>query len=209
MRKIKSLLPVILVLSFVLAGCSAGPLQATITPPDKVVKNFLDHVKASDLDKAALIIYEDGAEAFIEDVSGEDDGGPGPDAIRVAFSRLSYEIGEPTTDGDTATVPVTITAVDMPKVFGEAIATAFEAIFEHLFDDDYSEDETNKLLEETLVEGLKNPAAGMVTKNLVIPLKKVEDIWRILYDDESGLDIANAVTGGLMDALLDFGEAFE
>lgn len=186
----------ILVMALMLSGCAAKP------SPDQVVAKFLDATKSLNTEEMAKYVQQEGSTPL--DLSAKPDDSAGTEAIMSAFGRLTYKIQPATVTGDIATVPVSITSVDMGGILSKLIAEAFGTALVAAFSGGKSQEDMNKDLEVALIKALKDPDAPMVTTDVTLSLKKTDGKWLIALDDSSSKEFANAITGGLGD----FAEGF-
>ena len=172
---------------FMLAGCSGSATQSG-PAPEKVVASFLDAIKNSDFEKAQqYTVNQD------EDIFNEDDSEL-PVFVAEIFSKLSYGNISESIDGDVAHVSVDITTVDMgvvmSKLMTEMIGYAFAGL----------SDEQLDTMMENLVRDMVNASDALqITGTVDFELVKVDSQWKVEPNEE----LANIVTGGMMDFLAD------
>lgn len=165
MRRIAFLIVAVMVGSLVLAGCSSSP-----TPPDKVINDYWQLVKAGDYEEAYKLIVE-GREDEIGDMGLDVD--ELSEAIWSRFEMVAdgYEI-----DGDVAIVNVTVTKPNLvdamesyiSKVFSELMAMAFDGA---------SEEEIEQRAEELLLEAID--AVDDIVHQEKAELHLVDGEWKI------------------------------
>ncbi|MDL2234058.1 DUF5105 domain-containing protein [Ruminococcaceae bacterium OttesenSCG-928-L11] len=104
----------------------------------------------------------------------------GQEFVKAVMENFSYDIGEETIQGDTATVQVDFTNSDLSNVMGELISRAMQ---------EQQETEDGKL------NGIIIEASGgeSVTESVELSLVKKGGIWKITLDDAD----MNAICGGL------------
>ena len=127
--------------------------------------------------------------------------------METVFDNLSYEIiSSEKVDKETVVVKTKVTATDMKPVLGEFLAKALEYAFSNAFADPQpTEEETNKKMEEILVECASKPDLATVTNEVDIKVIKTESKdWKIEADDA----VVNALLGGLADAAKEMENAF-
>lgn len=117
------------------------------------------------------------------------------DTYTNLFKRLKYKIGSSTIDGDTATVQITITALDMKTIMGEMIADLFGQAMSHIGDDSFDSDAYSKNL---LSEKMSAEDAPTVTNDAVVNLEKNADGKWVISSEEKNSEFINALTGDLM-----------
>ena len=127
--------------------------------------------------------------------------------METVFDNLSYEIiSSEKVDNETVIVKTKVTATDMKPVLGEFLAKALEYAFSNAFANPQpTEEETNKKMEEILVECASKPDLATVTNEVDIKVIKTESKdWKIEADDA----VVNALLGGLADAAKEMENAF-
>lgn len=127
--------------------------------------------------------------------------------METVFDNLSYEIiSSEKVDKETVVVKTKVTATDMKPVLGEFLTKALEYAFSNAFADPQpTEEETNKKMEEILVECASKPDLATVTNEVDIKVIKTESKdWKIEADDA----VVNALLGGLADAAKEMENAF-
>lgn len=199
MRRVSKILVLILVSVLLLSGCST-------TPPDQIVTKFFDALKSLNVEEMTTYVVE-GSTEFTSELQPEDQ--VGVDMLKTVFGKMTYTIGKVTVNGDTASVPVSVTCVDMANVFGDALSKAFGMAFATAFSEETSEDDIQVMFEEMLINALKDPDAPMTTQDVTLTMQKVQGKWLIAFDDQSSKDFTNAITGGLGSLAEAFGEIEE
>jgi hypothetical protein len=190
----------ILVMALMLSGCAAKP------SPDQVVAKFLDAIKSLNTEEMAKYVTPDALTPL--NLNAQPDGSVEAEAIMSAFSRLTYKIQPATVSGDAATVPVSITSVNMGGILSEIMVEAFGAALLAAFSDGKSQEDLAKGVEASLIKALKDPDAPMVTTDVTISLKKTDGKWLIALDEESSKEFGNAICGGLGDFAEALSEGF-
>jgi hypothetical protein len=94
---------------------------------------------------------------------------------------------------------VKVTAMDLAVLMAVAMTEYLPKAFQAAFSGEELDIESE--MEQFFANALDDPEAKMVTNNITIPLVKVEDQWKIDLSEDSSLEFANAVTGGLVDFL--------
>lgn len=188
MKKIISIF-LALALTLSLSGCGE------INKAEKSVKNMFSALKNVDFEEAEKYVHiED-----IEKATGENELNDYTTAIMEnVFNNLEYEvISSEKVDSKNVTVKTKITATDMKPVLGEYISNAMQYAFSNAFSDSQeNEEETDKKMQEILVECLTKPDLKTVTNDVDIKVVKTEDgNWEIDADEK----FANAIMGGLIE----------
>ena len=127
--------------------------------------------------------------------------------METVFDNLSYEIiSSEKVDSETVIVKTKVTATDMKPVLGEFLTKALEYAFSNAFANPQpTEEETNKKMEEILVECASKPDLATVTNEVDIKVIKTESKdWKIEADDA----VVNALLSGLADAAKEMENAF-
>lgn len=119
------------------------------------------------------------------------------------MTDLDYVIGSETIDGDNAVVKVDVTANNIGEKFGEGFTNAISMAFALAFSDK-SEEEINKTITETMLASLKE-CDKTYKVSVDVHLVKVDNQW--LIDSDNNDDLANAITGGLLDILSQLSES--
>ena len=117
------------------------------------------------------------------------------DTYTIMFKRIKYGIGTSEITGDTATVNVTITTLDMKTIMGEIISDLIGQAFSHIGDDSFDSD---AYANELLAEKMNAEDAPTVTNEAVVNLNKDGSGKWIISDESQNTDFIDALTGGLM-----------
>lgn len=199
MRKIKSLLAIVLMfaLMFTLAGCGE------IKKAEATVNGMFTAFKNADLDAASKYVNVDEINA-----SGDKTDGISTKLVmKTIFNKLDYKIlSSEKIDDNTVKVKTEITVTDMKHVLGDFFTKAMQYAFSTAFSDPQpTEEETNKKVEEMFIESASNADLATVTNEVDIKVVKNKDgEWKVETDDT----FANALLGGLLDAAKVLGSAF-
>ena len=177
-----------------LTGCGE------IKKAENTVVGLFDALKAADVEKVSE--YMDADDFKVE---GDDEDSIVSDTemiIQNMFKQLDYKIiSSEKKDDSTVIVTAEITNTDMKPVLGEFFAKALQYAFSNAFSDSQdSDEESNKKMEEMLIESLNKPDLATVTNTAYITVVKTEDkSWKIDSDDA----FLNALLGGLYEAVKD------
>ena len=176
-----SLIPVLL---FLVIGCSST------TPPDQVVKSFLDAMVKGEFEKAAEFVVGEGEEKDIvktpEDKEGER-------LAKAILAKVTYELGEKKIDGDNATVAAKITAPDLLRITSKAISELLPMAFAMAFSEDNSEDQMDAMFQQYFENAISDPNAPMAVSDVQVSLEKKDGAWLITPDDA----LSSALTGNM------------
>lgn len=171
------------ILTISLTGC--GP------KPDESVKGFFDALKNQDINSANEFVKGNAKENKIEYDDEQEE-----KLAKAIFKNLDYNITSTTQEGDKATVKVTVTAADLPKIFSKTVSDSLAtAIASALSSEDDSDDkEQEKLIMQNLINSVNAPDAPKTTTDIEISLVKGDNKkWLIEADDE----LASAITGNI------------
>ena len=199
MRKIKSLLAIVLMfaLMFTLAGCGE------IKKAEATVNGMFTAFKNADLDAASKYVNVDEINASKD----KTDGISTELVMKTIFNKLDYKIlSSEKIDDNTVKVKTEITVTDMKPVLGDFFTKAMQYAFSNAFSDPQpTEEETNKKAEEMFIESASKDDLATVTNEVDIKVVKNKDgEWKVETDDT----FANALLGGLLDAAKELGSAF-
>lgn len=199
MRKIKSLLAIVLMfaLMFTLVGCGE------IKKAEATVNGMFAAFKNADLDAASKYVNVDEINASKD----KTDGISTELVMKTIFNKLDYKIlSSEKIDDNTVKVKTEITVTDMKPVLGDFFTKAMQYAFSTAFSDPQpTEEETNKKAEEMFIESASKADLATVTNEVDIKVVKNKDgEWKVETDDT----FANALLGGLLDAAKEFGSAF-
>lgn len=123
------------------------------------------------------------------------------DSLSQVFNKMrqfDYEVVNESATEDTATVTVRITTFDFGKQLEEAMSDIVANAFGYAFSGMSDEEMESKLIEDfaaKLAEAKKN-----YTQDVDITLNMNEEgVWEV---DEDNDELVNAITGGMMDAMI-------
>lgn len=192
MKKVLSVL-LVLCLCFVLAACGGEK-------PETAVANLLEAIKNGDNETIEKYLPSEDFDA------GADEVGLGEEEIaEYLFSKLTYEIKGSNVSGDTASVDVELTTLDMPAVFGSYITEMLSLAMENAFKSEgeaLSEEELDEKSKQALINLMTAEDAKTVTKTVGFQLEKNKKSWRV----KNSKEVADAVMGGLISALESLGD---
>lgn len=199
MRKIKSLLAIVLMfaLMFTLAGCGE------IKKAEATVNGMFTAFKNADLDAASKYVN-------VDEINASEDKTYGISTklvMKTIFNKLDYKIlSSEKIDDNTVKVKTEITVTDMKPVLGDFFTKVMQYAFSTAFSDPQpTEEETNKKAEEMFIESASKTDLATVTNEVDIKVFKNKDgEWKVETDDT----FADALLGGLLDAAKELGSAF-
>lgn len=199
MRKIKSLLAIVLMfaLMFTLAGCGE------IKKAEATVNDMFTAFKNADLDAASKYVN-------VDEINASEDKTYGISTklvMKTIFNKLDYKIlSSEKIDDNTVKVKTEITVTDMKPVLGDFFTKVMQYAFSTaFFDPQPTEEETNKKAEEMFIESASKADLATVTNEVDIKVFKNKDgEWKVETDDT----FADALLGGLLDAAKELGSAF-
>lgn len=198
MKKIKSITAIFLTLILMLSLAGCGEIKKAETAVNGMFAAF----KNLDFEEAQKYVN-------VEEITKTDNETDENSKLimETVFDKLNYEIlSSEKIDGNTVLVKTKITATDMKPVMGEFISKALEYAFSTAFSSSQpTEEETNKKMEEILVECASKPDLATVTNEVDIKVVKTESKnWKIEADET----FVNAVLGGLTEAAKEMGNSF-
>ena len=198
MKRIKTITAIILTLILTLSLTGCGEIKKAET----AVNGMFTAFKSLNFEEAQKYVNVDEITK-----AGEEANENSMLIMETVFDNLSYEIiSSEKVDNETVIVKTKVTATDMKPVLGEFLAKALEYAFSNAFANPQpTEEETNKKMEEILVECASKPDLATVTNEVDIKVIKTESKdWKIEADDA----VVNALLGGLADAAKEMENAF-
>ena len=198
MRKIKSIIEILLIFVFMLSLTSCGEIKKAET----AINGMFTAFKSLNFEEAQKYVN-------VEDITntGNEANDNSILIMKTVFGNLNYEIiSSEKVDDNNVVVKTKITATDMKPVMGEFLTKALEYAFSNAFSNPQpTEEETNKKMEESWVECASTPDLATVTIEVDIKVVKTESKeWKIEADDT----FVNALLGGLADAAEEMENAF-
>lgn len=165
---------------------SPAPEKAEENSPEEAARLALGAFKNLDMEKMAL--YIDGMSAAAE--LHEDT----KKAAELLVSQLSCTFGQAVIDGDSATIPVSITNRDYSGVITALLpsATILFAKNPHMTAQEAQEAFSGKLAEQ-----LDKTDGKTVTRDVTLSLKRKADGWKVVLDET----VADALCGGMLGGL--------
>ena len=198
MKRFKSITAIILTLILILSLTGCGEIKKAETAVNGIFTAF----KNLDFEEAQKYVNVDEITK-----AGEEANENSMLIMETVFDNLSYEIiSSEKVDSETVIVKTKVTATDMKPVLGEFLTKALEYAFSNAFANPQpTEEETDKKMEEILVECASKPDLATVTNEVDIKVIKTESKdWKIEADDA----VVNALLGGLADAAKEMENAF-
>lgn len=198
MKRFKSITAIILTLILILSLTGCGEIKKAET----AVNGMFTAFKNLDFEEAQKYVNVDEITK-----AGEEANENSMLIMENVFDNLSYEIiSSEKVDSETVIVKTKVTATDMKPVLGEFLTKALEYAFSNAFANPQpTEEETDKKMEEILVECVSKPDLATVTNEVDIKVIKTESKdWKIEADDA----VVNALLGGLADAAKEMENAF-
>lgn len=198
MKRIKTITAIILTLILTLSLTGCGEIKKAET----AVNGMFTAFKSLNFEEAQKYVNVDEITK-----AGEEANENSMLIMETVFDNLSYEIiSSEKVDNETVIVKTKVTATDMKPVLGEFLAKALEYAFSNAFANPQpTKEETNKKMEEILVECASKPDLATVTNEVDIKVIKTESKdWKIEADDA----VVNALLGGLADAAKEMENAF-
>ncbi len=179
----------VLMLSFNVA-CSKGETA------EQATANALSAIKT--LDKESLSKYMD----YNDLVESNEDGNvekaeEADEQLKKIFENLDYKIVATDEKENEAVVKAEITNVDMEKVMGEVIKSAFAEAFSQAFtssEEQQSDNESEQVINEYFSQAIEENKDSKVVNTVDIKLTKVDGQWKINMNDE----LQNALMGNML-----------
>ena len=187
MKKTAALL-LALCMIFALAGCGSS------SKPDEVVSKFCGALKNFDLETMRSCV--NGTDSDPLDFDEEETPAEVLKILKSNAGKITYAIGETKVSGETGTVDVDFTYPDvtvavttaMGEYFMQALSMAFSGA---------DEEDMEKLLEDTLIEKLKETPATEATASIQFNCIQTDDGWKIKSLDA---DVLNIMMGNMIKA---------
>lgn len=179
----------VLLMAFVMVLSLSACSESNFPKPESTVTGFFDTLSKGDF--KALDTY---CSATLNDLTFED--ANQEKIAKAMFSRTKGEVVSSQVDGDTATVKVKITSLDMEKIFEdimtEVISKATDAA---LSGKELSDAEAEEMMMEYMEESMAKADAAMTTTEYDIKLAKDngKKAW-VIQDDEA---FGKALVGNL------------
>lgn len=186
----KKALAVLLVLCLCLSLTACGAEK-----PERAVENLLEAIKIYDQATIAKYLTAEELVGGTDEVDMDDE-----EVFKRMFKKLSYEIKGSSTEGDTATVDVELTAIDMKEIFGTYVDQVFALTLENAFKPEgeaLSEEELKAKSKQVLIDLVGADDAKMVTTTVEFQLEKNEKSWKVKNNE----DVADAVTGRMISTI--------
>ena len=199
MKKIKSLIVIILTFILILSLTGCGEIKKAET----TVNNMFTAFKALDFEEAQKYVNLDD----IKTNESEDDlTGNEEMFMKNLFDRLDYRIiSSEKIDSNTINVTTEVTAIDMKPVLGEFFVEVMKYAFSNAFANPQpTEEETNAKMEELFAASATKPDLATVTNEVVIKVVKSDKAWKVVCDDA----FVDAILGGLTTATKELGNVF-
>lgn len=181
---------VALTLVFSMAACA----DSNFPKAEESVNGFFKALSEADLETARTYCISDSDNFKFTDPQEEK-------MIKLIVQKAKHEIVSSTEDGNTATVKVKVTNLDMEKIFEDVMTNLMGEVFDATLEGkEYSDEETTELTLKYLEESMSKPDAPVVTNELDVTLNKDtgKKIW-VIRDDDA---FVSGITGNL-DGVLD------
>ena len=167
---------IVVMVMLLLVGCGTTPVDRSGETPEETVTNALNAIKQLNEEKIEKYFSDDP----IAILRGEEE-----ELRKPYVENMSFEIISSSVDGDSATVKVAITNIDMGMIFGEYFGQVLSV----------EEGLTNEEMDQIFFYLLKRPDNEMVTITANVELTNSASAggWIINLDE----DFKNAVFGGI------------
>ena len=200
MKRIRSIIATILAIVLLLSLTGCGEIKKAET----AVNGMFTAFKNTDIEAAAK--YVD-----VDEINASEDSSDSISTelvMKTIFNKLDYKIiSSEKVDDTTVKVKTEITVTDMKPVLGEFFTNAMQYAFSTAFSNQQpTEEETNKKMEEMFIESASKEDLATVTNEVDITVVKTENNeWKVKSDDT----FADALLGGLITAGEELSKAFE
>lgn len=146
--------------------------------PEMAVGQMLKSVKESNIEKAKQFITDPSQ----LNIKTEDE----KRQFNLISSNLEYEVKETVEEkDDKAIVKVRIANFDLNKILDEAIVLATEKVMkENPNNNNISDEQTKKALDETLIETIKNYKGDLVGGTISVNVLKKDGEWLVEFNNE-------------------------
>lgn len=187
--KLKNICSVLLIMAcmFTLTSCKE------VENAEKAVTDFMTAIQNCDYETMASI--GNGMDADKINTTDEQD----KQIFDNLFNKTTYEIKSAELQEDKSVLVTTdITTVDVGKAYSTAITNSFSQLLSNAFsDEELSDEESEQIIIDNLVNELNNSNTGTVTTTVNIKVLKVDKTWKVDCDDA----FINAITGNLKSTL--------
>lgn len=187
--KLKNICSVLLIMAcmFTLTSCKE------VENAEKAVTDFMTAIQNCDYETMASI--GNGMDADKINTTDEQD----KQIFDNLFNKTTYEIKSAELQEDKSVLVTTdITTVDVGKAYSTAITNSFSQLLSNAFsDEELSDEESEQIIIDNLVNELNNSNTGTVTTTVNIKMLKVDKTWKVDCDDA----FINAITGNLKSTL--------
>lgn len=183
------LILVIIALVFSMAGCT----NTNFPKAEESVNGFFKSLSEADLKTAESYCASDTGNFTFADPKEEK-------LAKLIFSKTKHEIVSSAEEGETATVKVKLTNLDLQKIFGEILGKVMDEAFNAAFEgEEISDEKMEENLMKYLEESISKPDAPVLTNELEITLNKdkAKKMW-VIQDDDT---FVNNLTGNLNEML--------
>jgi len=197
MKKIFSLFLTVLLLVSV-TGCRFA------NPPEPVVTRFCDALKALDMETASACFVS--GDSGIENPYTEENievydifPAQAINYLKDCVAAMTYTIGKPIVDGDTAELPVTFTYTDAGLVLSAALEEFIPAAFSLALEGGAEEADIEALFGTAFVEKTASVPAGTAEVTMVFECVLQEKEWKLRpLEEEEISGIGNMISCNLV-----------
>lgn len=200
MKKRISFICLAVLFAMSLSACSFKP------GPEKTVEKYCESMKRYDVD--GMKTYTVAEIQSDNDTTTEDS----PfttvlsDYFKDNIGKLSYTVGKPTINGDTATVQVDFTYVDAGPIYKAAIGDMLSKAFAlALSGSELSDEESEAMFKAAFEEQKEKIDPITSTSTVEFPCTKTDDGWQISKVDDK---VLNIMTANLIGSMAEIGSAF-
>ena len=192
--RVKKFLVLMTILIMTISGCTGiNTISEISNDPTLVANDFLAALKDYNLERVDELTG--GSSAFSLNALTQEKSSA--EIAKKIMSKMSYELGEATIDGDNAVVEATISVVDMQSLIQESIKDIIDSVFANLDSPDITETDDSAFAYNIVQKSLDNNDITMTTNTIDINLHKQGNKWVVIYDEELGNDLLGGFINGL------------
>ena len=147
----------------------------TSSDPKKSADGLFMNLREGDFAKAREFISSD--ESFSSEILDDD---LNPETQKLLFNKLSWKVNKINENGEEATIDIEITNKDFKTI----LSNDMQKTLKSAFNKEDSEETTEEVAENYLIEELKNDQVQTTTVTTTINAIKQDKKWKIVEDEE-------------------------
>lgn len=147
----------------------------TSSDPKKSADGLFMNLREGDFAKAREFISSD--ESFSSEILDDD---LNPETQKLLFNKLSWKVNKINENGEEATIDIEITNKDFKTI----LSNVMQKTLKSAFNKEDSEETTEEVAENYLIEELKNDQVQTTTVTTTINAIKQDKKWKIVEDEE-------------------------